>query len=61
MKRLISKIKRLISDNDGAASVEYALLLAVFGLPMIFIFRILINALVAYFEMASTIISLPFL
>ena len=44
----------------GQTAVEYALLLAAFGLPMIFVFRWLLGALAHYYGMVTFLETLPF-
>jgi Flp pilus assembly pilin Flp len=49
----------LRDDQAGQTMVEYALLLAVFGLPMFFVFARLLEVLAAYFGMISFMQTLP--
>ena len=49
----------LAFDEAGQAMVEYALLLAVFGLPMFFVFARLLQVLAAYYGMISFMQTLP--
>lgn len=47
-------------EQAGQAAVEYTLILAAFGLPMIFVFRLLLGALAHYYGMVTFLETLPF-
>jgi Flp pilus assembly pilin Flp len=49
----------LADDESGQTMVEYALLLAVFGLPMFYVFARLLRVLAAYYGMISFMETLP--
>lgn len=48
-----------IKDISGQMTVEWALLIAAFGLPMIVIFRLMLSALTGYYQMLTCVVSLP--
>ncbi len=48
-----------LGDDRGQATVEYTLLLAVFGLPLIALFAAMLRALGQFFEMVSLLETLP--
>jgi Flp pilus assembly pilin Flp len=50
----------LISDQAGQATVEWTLLVVAFGLPMIYLFRQMLEALAGYYGFVTCIITLPF-
>jgi Flp pilus assembly pilin Flp len=58
MSRRLSS--RFWSDQTGQAAVEYVLLLAAFGIPMIVIVRWLLGALGGYYGMVMFFETLPF-
>jgi len=51
---------KLLADQSGATSLEWALLLAAIGLPAWFILNGALNLLVAHYRMMTMINSLPF-
>ena len=53
-------ISRLLGDQDGAVPLEWSLLLAVFGIPLIGVFAMLLSTLAAHYRMMSFILSLPY-
>jgi Flp pilus assembly pilin Flp len=50
---------RIVADDRGQATVEYTLLLAVFGVPLLVLFAAMLAALSSYFEMVSLIETMP--
>jgi Flp pilus assembly pilin Flp len=50
---------RLAADDRGQATVEYTLLLAVFGVPLLVLFAAMLAALSSYFEMVSLMETMP--
>lgn len=59
MGRFARKIRTLAADATGSVTVEYSLLLAAFGIPMIYVFRLLLAALAEYYKMVSFLQTLP--
>lgn len=53
-------VASLVGDQAGQTTVEYALLLAVFALPMFFIFVKLLDVLAGHYGMLTFIETLPF-
>jgi len=49
----------LTTDQAGQTTVEYALLLAVFGLPMFVVFAWLLEITAGYYGMVSFLETLP--
>lgn len=49
----------LCKDQKGQVAVEYTLLLAGIGLPMVYIFKVLLDALTAYYQMVTFVQTLP--
>jgi len=56
----MKNLKSLISDQAGQMTVEWTLLVAAFGLPMIYTFREMLDALASYYGFITCIITLPF-
>ena len=52
--------KPLPAGNAGQTQIEYVLLLATFGLPMIAVFGWLLKLLTEYYGMVTFIETLPF-
>lgn len=50
----------VLADEKGAATLEWALLLAVVALPAYAIFTMMLNTLVEYYRMMTTLNALPF-
>jgi len=60
MKKMRSSLAiRLGADDRGQATVEYTLLLTVFGIPLLVLFAAMLAALSSYFEMVSLMETLP--
>ncbi|MDK1030730.1 MAG: Flp family type IVb pilin [Planctomycetia bacterium] len=54
-------LKRLSADESGAASLEYAMVLAFVVIPLILMFEKLFAILSDYFAMIAYYVSWPFL
>jgi hypothetical protein len=50
----------LWGDQTGQTSLEWALLLACFGLPMVYVLGMLLSVLAEHFRMVTFLESLPF-
>jgi Flp pilus assembly pilin Flp len=59
-KRLGDILRRLWSDERGQTTIEYALLLAVIGLPAYAIFALLLAILTETYRMVTFLELLPF-
>ena len=57
----LRKIAKFVCCQGGQTTVEYALLLAAVALPLIWVFRMLLEILVAQYQMIVFMIGLPFL
>ena len=55
-----SRWRRLGADQTGQATVEWTLLLAAFGLPMIYVFAMLLAMTAEHFRFVSFFQTLPF-
>ena len=53
-------IRQLPGDQSGQTTVEWALLLAAFVLPMVYVLNLLLGVLVAYYRMVTFLETLPF-
>ena len=60
MQRLTHILGKLWRDESGQATVEWTLLIAAFGLPMIWVFTMMLATLAAHYRMITCMISLPF-
>ena len=60
MKRRQPDIADFPGDEDGQATLEWALVAACFVLPMIAVLNVLLNVLVAHYRMVTFIETLPF-
>lgn len=60
MKKGKEIIRRLIRDERGAVSLEWSLLLAAFGIPMLAIFTLMLATLAEHYRMMSFVLSLPY-
>jgi len=47
-------------DQDGQTTIEWALLLVAFVLPMIYVFRVLLSVLGEHYKMVTFLETLPF-
>ena len=59
MRRLFN-ILNLSADQDGQMTVEWSLLIAAFGLPMIYLFSVLLATLAEHYRMLTLVLTLPF-
>ncbi len=59
MKRWLHNVRKLSADTVGAVTVEYSLLLATFGIPMILVFRLLLGTLAEYYKTVTFLETLP--
>lgn len=50
----------VLADEQGAMTLEWALLLAAIALPAYVIFIMMLNTLVEYYRMMTTLNALPF-
>ncbi len=53
-------IRALPADETGQTTIEYSLLLVAFGLPMIYVIRVLLATLVEHYRMVSFLETLPY-
>lgn len=53
-------LRSLLSDEQGATTLEYALLLAAIGIPSWYVVQTAIYALIGHYQMMTAINSLPF-
>ena len=60
MGRLKNILRRLHADERGQTTVEYAMLLAMIGLPSIAAFGLLLAILTEYYRMVTFLELLPF-
>ena len=57
---MVCQLRRsCLADDQGATTLEWALLLAGVGLPSMYIFTLLLQLLVAHYQLTTTINSLP--
>lgn len=57
MKRLWTQLS---ADRRGQMTVEWSLLIAAFGLPMVFLFGVLLATLAEHYRMLTLVLTLPF-
>ena len=60
MKTVMIEIRKFMADQAGQTSVEWALILACFGLPMVYVFALLLSALAEHYRMITFFETLPF-
>jgi len=60
MRRSGKNSVSLHTDEAGQATVEYVLLLAAFGLPMMYVFAVLLALMSEYYGMVTFLETLPF-
>ncbi|MCD4825248.1 MAG: hypothetical protein K8S55_11650 [Phycisphaerae bacterium] len=60
MNVIVSRIIGLHNDQRGQATVEWTLLIAAFGIPMLWVFREMLAILTGYYRMTGFVLSLPF-
>ena len=58
--RLTRKLRKLLADQRGANSIEWALLLGVIAIPSYYLIQAALNALVLHYQMITTLNALPF-
>ena len=51
--------RTLMLDESGAVTVEWALLIAVFGIPMILLVQQMLQLLGAHYRMMTFLLSMP--
>ncbi|MFP4105983.1 MAG: hypothetical protein ACLFVU_07820 [Phycisphaerae bacterium] len=56
---LWTSIRSLHEDESGAASIEWVLVLATFGIPMVFVVLTLLDALMAHYRLLTFLQTLP--
>lgn len=52
--------RRLHADSTGQTSLEWALLMGGFGIPLIYLFGVLVSMLAEHYRMVSFLETLPF-
>ena len=60
MRRTLRRCRTLHADQAGQTSLEWALLMACVGIPLLMVFRWLLGALVEHYRMISFFETLPF-
>jgi hypothetical protein len=60
LERLRARLIRAAGDEDGATTLEYALLLAAIAIPSYWGIKFALAALVGHYQMMTLINSLPF-
>jgi hypothetical protein len=60
LQAIAARAGELAADEAGQVTLEWALVMAAFALPMYFIFVVCLNVLVAHFQMISFLQTLPF-
>lgn len=60
MTNCLPKLPGVSSGQVGQVTVEYALLLAFFAIPMLYVFTILLKVLAKYYGMITFLETLPF-
>ena len=58
--RLKSILRKLAKDQQGATTLEFALLLGAIAIPSYYIIQAALSALVAHYQMITTLNGLPF-
>lgn len=58
--RLKRFLRKLAHDQQGATTLEWALLLGVIAIPSYYIIQAALSALVAHYQMITTLNALPF-
>jgi len=58
--RRFCDIERFSADQRGQMTVEWSLLIAAFGLPMIYLFSVLLATLAEHYRMLTLVLTLPF-
>jgi len=52
--------RKLLADQAGQTTVEWALILLAFALPMYWVFKMLVDVLAAHYAMVTFLETLPF-
>lgn len=60
MRATIGRLRRFGRDQAGQTTVEWALILAGFGVPMIYAFSVLLSLLAEHYNMVTFLETLPF-
>jgi hypothetical protein len=60
MRNAIRHFRLLHRDQRGQATIEWVLLLVAVGIPSVFVFRWLLGALAAHYQMVTFLETLPF-
>ncbi len=60
MRERFNKLLSVLSDDAGQATIEYTLIVAVFGIPMILLCRVLLSILVEHYRMVTFLETLPY-
>jgi len=60
MRRVLRALGRLAGDRSGQTTIEWALLLAFFAVPMVYVFGLLLSALAEHYRMVTFFETLPF-
>jgi Flp pilus assembly pilin Flp len=58
--RIRRRLRQLLADTRGATTLEWALLLGAIALPSYYIIQAALTALVAHYQMITTLNALPF-
>ncbi len=56
----MKKMAGLFADQTGQVTIEWTLVLVVFGLPMIYIFGMLLSIMAEYYRQTTFLVTLPF-
>ncbi len=56
----LAPMRKIVSDDSGQVTLEWALVLAAVALPMYFIIVVCLNLLVAHYRMVTFMETLPF-
>jgi len=56
----LRRLRKVLKDQAGATTLEWALLLGVIAIPSYYIIQAALSALVAHYQMIITLNALPF-
>ena len=56
----LQRLRRLLAEQAGATTLEWALLLGVIAIPSYYIIQMALNVLVTHYQMITTLNALPF-
>jgi len=59
MRNKFEKMTAFFTDDSGQVTIEYTLLIAAFGIPMILVFWLMLATLVEHYRMVSGILAFP--